>query len=514
LDGDGKPDMLVANYYSNTISVLRNISSSGAIDASSFAPAVDFTTESNPSSVASADLDGDGKLEIIVGHRSSNTVSVWRNNAVAGDINAASFAPKVDFTISSGTFSVAISDIDSDGKPDIIAVNFDAGTISVLRNTTSPGNINSSSFADKVDYNTGPYPAFVAISDLDGDGKPDMAVTNYTSLSISVLHNTSTQGIIDLSSFAEKVNFATGDGPYSIAVGDLDGDGKPDLVVPNSNTGNLSVLRNVSVTGIIDASSFANEVEFNVGNHPVSISIGDLDGDGKPDLATANQYSSDISLLRNTSITGSIDGNSFAPSVNIATGAEPITIAIGDLDGDGVPEMVTSNFTSNNVSVLKISVPLPPVITSFNPSNGPVGTSLTITGYNFNEVSGNNIVFFGAVKAIVTSGNSTSLSVIVPVGATYQPISVLNNENGRTGYSASPFVTTFTNPFGTGIPADFYKPAVHFASGLAPHSIVFGDLDGDSKPDMVVANRYSSNIFIPQYFHNWNRRCFFFCCSS
>ncbi len=96
-----------------------------------------------------------------------------------------------------------------------------------------------------------------------------------------------------------------------------------------------------------------------------------------------------------------------------------------------------------------------PTISSFTPSSGPVGTIVTITGTNFNAVFANNIVYFGAVKATVTSGITTSLTVTLPAGATYQPISVLNSATGLTGYSSKPFITSFVNPFGTGIPANF-----------------------------------------------------------
>src|SRR6187551_3045941 len=77
-----------------------------------------------------------------------------------------------------------------------------------------------------------------------------------------------------------------------------------------------------------------------------------------------------------------------------------------------------------------------PTISSFTPSSGPLGTSVSITGTNFNAVPANNIVYFGAVKATVTSGSTTNLTVTVPAGATYNPISILDNSTGLMAYSS------------------------------------------------------------------------------
>ena len=142
----------------------------------------------------------------------------------------------------------------------------------------------------------------------------------------------------------------------------------------------------------------------------------------------------------------------------------------------------------------------PPTISLFTPASGVVGTSVTISGTNFNATPANNIVYFGAVRASVTSGSTTSLNVIAPAGATYQPISVLNTATGLTGYSSKPFITTFTNPFGTGISASFYSPKLDFAvsPGAGPRSISMADMNGDGKPDIVYTNEASAVIAVRQ----------------
>ncbi len=330
IDGDGRPDIAGSIIGDFKVSVLRNISTSGGITATSFAPKVDLPSGASPLGLAYADIDGDGKLDLIVVNKVDATVSVFRNTSTSGSITTASFAPRVDFATGRGPLLIAVADIDGDGRPDLVVSNGDTTTVSVLRNISLSGTITSGSFAPKVDFAAGNHPLGVAVADIDGDGKPDVAVANLNDSTISVLRNISSSGTITSGSLAPPVTFATGSGPRSMAIVDIDGDGKPDLVTNNMNSNTVSVLRNVSTSGSINAGSFAPKVEFAAGNSQRYMAISDIDGDGKPDLVVTNGPSNTVSVFRNTSTIGNITTGSFAASVDFATGNMPWGVGAGD----------------------------------------------------------------------------------------------------------------------------------------------------------------------------------------
>lgn len=257
--------------------------SKGTIAASDFNPKVDFATGSTPLSIAIGDLDGDGKADLAVAN-GGNSISVLLNTSSAGDV---SYAAKVDFGtgMTNAPRYIAIGDLDGDGRADLAVATNGTNNVLVFRNTGSVGNV---SFAEKVDLATGITPFSVSIGDLDGDGRADLAVANYESHTISVFRNTGSAGSV---SFEAKVDFTTSTNPYSVSIGDLDDDGKVDLAVTNGGSNSVSVFRNTSITGSI---SFEAKVDFATGNAPTSVSIGDLDGDGKADLAVSNVVNNTI----------------------------------------------------------------------------------------------------------------------------------------------------------------------------------------------------------------------------
>lgn len=573
LDGDGKVDMAVTNYGTSKISVYRNISTIGSITATSFATKVDFTLSSNSYATAIGDVDGDGKLDMVASNYLSGTISVFRNTSSPGSLTAASFATPVSFTAGVSPLYISVRDFDMDGKSDIAVLNTGSSSVSVFRNIGTPGAINASSLSSKVDFTIGASGQGLTVEDLDGDGKPDILVT--VGNGVEVLRNNSSRGAITATSFDAKVNFATGASPNYAATGDLDKDGKPDIVVSNFGNANISVLKNISTPGSISTGSFATKVDIATFSSPSGIAVSDLDGDGALDIAVAGQVANKISVFKNIATAGTLDLTSFATNVDFPSSGNPRTLVIGDLDGDGRPELAIAGSSANAVGVLRntVSTLLAPTLTSFTPSQGPPGTVVTITGTNFSTVTtqntvkfngtvasilsststtltvtvpsgatngtisistgcntatssatfttaigisgfspasgpvgttvtidgggfsttpANNVIYFGATQATVTNATATQLTVTVPYGATYKPISL--SVGGVVSRSATPFLVTY--PGGVALDICSFAPKVDFSTGLGPNGTHLLDVDGDGKSDMVFTNTSSNTLSV------------------
>jgi hypothetical protein len=184
----------------------------------------------------------------------------------------------------------AAAGVNGDGKSDLVTANFDANTVSVLMNK------GDGTFQGKLDYRTGRRSESVAIADVDGDGKPDLVTANRSD-TVSVLINRAD------GSFEARVDYRAGSGPRAVAIGDLNGDGKLDLATANANVG----VSSVSVFVSRGDGTFRARRDYAVDEGSGSVAIGDLNGDGKVDLATANEVAGTVSVLINNG-DGSFNG--------------------------------------------------------------------------------------------------------------------------------------------------------------------------------------------------------------
>jgi len=320
-----------------------------------------------------------------------------------------------------------------------LAVNLTAYSLKPFI-VTLTGNI---LFANKQDFFTGSDPYTVRIGDLDGDGKPDLAIANFSSNTVSIFRNTSVAGTV---SFATRLDFTTSTDPGSVRIGDLDGDGKLDLAVTNFTSNTVSILRNISTVGTIN---FEPKIDFATNSGPHSVRIGDLDGDGKPDLALTN---GNVSVFKNTSTLGNI---SFATKIDLGAGTGASSVSIGDVDGDEKPDLVRAS--GNNFSVFLNTSTTGTL--SFAPHiNFGIGWG---TGSNYTAIG--NLDGDGKLDLVVANGSINTVSI-------FRNTSTLGNVS--------------------------FAPKVDLATGIYPRCINIGDIDGDSKPDLAVANGNGNTVSV------------------
>ena len=340
LNGDGKADLVTSNAGANIVSVLFS-RGDGTFQAKR-----DYPTGRRPSAVAIGDLNGDGKPDLATANANADTVSVLLGRGDGG------FEAELEYRTGSEPSSVAIGDLNGDGKPDLAITNsrYRVDTLSVLVNR------GDGTFQLRVDYPTGLRPASIAIGDLNGDGKADLATANSGTYTVSVLLNRGD------GTFDADHEYPAGSTPWSIALGDLNGDGTSDLATANYSpdcSGPDPTYGPSLCPGSNTVSVFANKGngtfrahrDYRTGLHPVSIAIGNLTGDGNPDLATANSYFEEVERYT-VSVLAGRGGGTFNARIDYPTGRHPVSIALGDLDGDGKPDVATANFDASTTSVL------------------------------------------------------------------------------------------------------------------------------------------------------------------
>jgi hypothetical protein len=505
LNGDGKFDLVVANFNSNNVSVLLNTTAPGAATLSF--DKHDVATSEGPIYVTTGDLNGDGKLDLAVVDLLVNTVSVLLNTTAPGAATP-NFAPKQDFATGDGPLSVALGDLNGDGKLDLAVANFNSSNVTVLLNTTAPGSA-TSSFSGIQDFATGDGPSFVTMGDLNGDGRLDLAVANFVFDTVSVLLNTTSAGAAT-ASFATNQEVATGTGPIFVTVGDVNGDGRLDLTVANFNSDSVSVLLNITVPGAA-APSFAAQQDFATGEAPLFVALGDLNGDGKLDLAVANLNVSTVSVLLNTTNPGASTPG-FTAKQDVDTGPNPRSVTVADLNGDGKPDLAVANVGSDTVSVLLNTTAPGGATSSFGAKHD------FVTGEDPVSVTVGDLNRDGRLDLAVANINSNTVSVLLnttaPGSATPSfvakqdfatgdnPVSVTVgdlNGDGKLDLVIANLISTVSVLFNTTAPgsaASSFAIKQDFATGDGPRSVTEGDLNGDGKLDLAVVNFNSNTVAV------------------
>jgi hypothetical protein len=433
LDGDGKMDLVVTNFYKPyTVTILLGRGNG------TFGPAVSYDAGGSVAgggvkSVAIGDFNGDGKNDLAVTSlnpygedNNPNTVSILLGK---GD---GTFGKPVTYEAAPYATSVVVGDFNGDGKSDLAVATADSVAILL-------GNGNGT-FAAPTNYPAGAGILFLAVGDFNGEGKSDLAVVSTLGVSLLLGNGNGTFAASAVRYLAGGGGQDDNIGPYvntagvPVAIGDFNGDGKTDLAVVNRFSNSVSILLG-NGNGTFDAT-----VAYPVGSAPTSVAAGDFNGDGRSDLAVTNSYSNSVSVLLGNG------GGTFAPAVNYTVGRSPSSVAIGDFDGDGKSDLAVANSDSNSVSVL------------LGVGNGTFGIAPS------NSVGTNP-------RSIVVgdfNGDGNSDLAVANSGA----------------YAAGPSISILLGD-GKGL----FAPAINYPSDDTPVSLAVGDFNGDGKSDLAVVNR-------------------------
>ena len=287
-------------------------------------------------------------------------------------------------------------------------------------------------------------------------------------------------------SFAGPTNYTVGNSPVSVDVGNFNGDSDPDLVVANELSNDVSVL----LGGAGD--SFTGPTTFAVGNAPQGIAVDDFNGDSDPDLAVVNEFSHDVSVLLGGS------GGTFGASSNFAVGTRPLAIARGDFNGDSDPDLAVVNESNNDISVL-----IGGADGTFSaPTNFPVGvTPQSVVVGDFNKDSDPDLAVANGGSndvSVLLGGAGASFSAPTNFAAGFFPISVEVKDFNADSDLDLAVVNEASNDVSVllGGGGASFSAAGSFAVGSGPQAVAVAEFNGDSDPDMAVANELSSNVSV------------------
>ena len=437
------------------------------------APFVEFDTELNPWSVATADFDGDGRMDIATANSGWNSVSILLGR---GD---GTFPDRTEYGVGLVPMGLDVVDINRDGHNDIVVANRDAATVSVLL-----GN-GDGTFRSKVDSPLGVLrPVGVATADVNADGWLDLAVIYSGGGIVSVL------GGRGDGTFVGRTDYGAAYGTEGVELADLNGDASPDLVVAIFGTRlpGLPLTSMLSVRLGRGDGSFGASTDLHTAGHPLGVGIADMNRDNHLDLVAGTVLPNEIVTFH-----GAGDGT-FAAPITAPTGLGTGKLAVADLDADGWIDVAAVNWGASMVTVLR------------GTGNGLLGgpeqhrtgrlaSSVAIADLNGDgraDLLTSDVIAHGVSVVLAKEDGTLPKSMESETGK--EPGRVVSadfNKDGRQDLAVANVVDT-DQPVGTvtvtlATGDGRFGPRTELAAGVIPISLQVADVNGDSFADLAIA---------------------------
>ena len=473
-----------------------------------FLQARSYSSGGDALAVTVADVNGDRKPDLLVANECASS-SICANGTVGVLLGNGDGTFQAAVTYGSGGYeadSVAVADVNGDGKPDLVIAN-SCATVPGESGCVTGGSVGvllgkgDGTFQAAVPYGSGGQGSFsVAVADVNGDGKPDLLVANECASSSNCANGT--VGVLlgnGDGTFQAAVTYGSGGEAYSVAAADVNSDGKLDLVVANGQSGSIGVLLGNGDGTFQKAATYSSG-----GQGSYSVAVGDVNGDGKLDLVVANEFA--CTGCRDGSagvLLGNGDGTFQPVKTYRSLGWATDSVAVADVNGDGKPDLVLANLSAaGGLNYGTVSVLLGNGDGTFHAAqtyaSGGLTLSVAIGDVNADGhldvlvANGNAGVLLGNGDGTLQAGRnytlpSSPLFAVADVNGDGKPdlIAAYCNDSNCTGYAG----VLLGNGDGT------FQPAQTFSLGSTyPASIAVADVNGDGKPDLLVVSQCASGV--------------------
>jgi hypothetical protein len=391
--------------------------------------------------------------------------------AFAAEAHAFTTGLRRDLPAGAGPSGVVAADFNQDGNADIAVIERDVDSLSVWFGD------GTGAFAGRTRYPTGDFPRAIAAGDLNGDGRVDLAIANGVANTVTVYLGG------PLGMLGKRIDYPVGQTPSGLVIGDANSDNQPDVVVANATSSTVTILEG----GLWGSGLGAGTITVPTGTGCRGVALGDFDWNGVTDLVTANTTADSISIFLGQ------PGGGFAPRADVSVVAQPVAVAITDLNQNGRPDLV----------VLSASGWLTPF---FNTAGQLIQGPLYPAGANPAALAISDLDLPGEADVLIGNASSGAITTLRGGSGTLLagPFTIPGAGSGVLGLATADFdgngvrdiVVPTIAPAAVSVFMCYAGPFLRLdkPAGTNPASVAIADLNGDAHPDFAVANFGSASI--------------------